>query len=92
MTPTPCAPAIVWFETDYSVYTMRQASGRPWRIGQSQPVQVVFMTYRNSLRAEARRFAPRREEMDEREQGTLTVLGQAGVLSEGRAQSTGRVP
>ena len=50
------------------------------------------MTYRNSLRAEARRFAPRREEMDEREQGTLTVLGQAGVLSEGRAQSTGRVP
>ena len=30
---------IVWFETDYSVYTMRQASRRSWRIGQSRPVR-----------------------------------------------------
>ena len=36
-------PTIVWFETDYSVYTMRQASRRSWRIGQTQPVKVVFM-------------------------------------------------
>ena len=42
-------PAIVWFETDYSVYTVRQASRRSWRIGQTQPVQVVFMAYRNTL-------------------------------------------
>ena len=24
-------PTIVWYETDYSVYTMRQASRRSWR-------------------------------------------------------------
>ena len=46
-------PTIVWFETDYSVYTMRQASRRSWRIGQTQPVQVVFMAYRNTLQADA---------------------------------------
>ena len=40
---------LVWYETDCSVYTMRQASRRSWRIGQTQPVQVVFMAYRNSL-------------------------------------------
>ena len=28
-------PTIVWAETDYSVYTMRQASRRSWRIGQT---------------------------------------------------------
>ena len=29
-------PTIVWYETDYSVYTMRQASRRSWRIGQTR--------------------------------------------------------
>ena len=46
-------PTICWYETDYSVYTMRQASRRSWRIGQSRPVRVVFMAYRNSLQADA---------------------------------------
>ena len=46
-------PTICWYETDYSVYTMRQASRRSWRIGQTEPVQVVFMAYRNTLQADA---------------------------------------
>ena len=44
---------ICWYETDYSVYTMRQASRRSWRIGQHRPVKVVFMAYRNTLQADA---------------------------------------
>ena len=49
-------PTIVWYETDYSVYTMRQASRRSWRIGQTRPVKVIFMAYRQhppSRRAQA---------------------------------------
>ena len=46
-------PTIVWYETDYSVYTMRQASRRSWRIGQTRPVKVIFMAYRNTLQADA---------------------------------------
>ena len=46
-------PTIVWFETDCSIYTMRQASRRSWRIGQTEPVKVVFMAYRNTLQADA---------------------------------------
>ena len=37
-------PTIVWDETDYSVYVVRQASRRSWRIGQTRPVKVVFTT------------------------------------------------
>ena len=44
---------VCWYETDYSVYTMRQASRRSWRIGQHRPVKVVFMAYRNTLQADA---------------------------------------
>ena len=46
-------PTVCWYETDYSVYTMRQASRRSWRIGQHRPVKVVFMAYRNTLQADA---------------------------------------
>ena len=53
-------PTICWEETDYSVYTMRQASRRSWRIGQTRPVKVVFMSYRNSLQADALKLVARK--------------------------------
>ena len=46
-------PTLIWYETDYSVYVMRQASRRSWRIGQTRPVKVVFMSYKNTLQADA---------------------------------------
>ena len=44
---------VCWYETDYSVYTLRQASRRSWRIGQTRPVQVVYLAYRQTLQADA---------------------------------------
>jgi len=46
-------PTIVWEEVEYSVYTMRQASRRSWRIGQRRPVRVVYLAYRGTLQAQA---------------------------------------
>jgi len=39
----------VWFEMEYSVYLMMQASRRTWRIGQTQDVDVHFAVYRDSM-------------------------------------------
>jgi hypothetical protein len=46
-------PSICWYEPEYSIYVMRQASRRSWRIGQRQPVEVTFMVYEGTLQAEA---------------------------------------
>jgi hypothetical protein len=46
-------PSICWYETEYSVYVMRQASRRSWRIGQRQPVEITFMVYEGTIQAEA---------------------------------------
>jgi superfamily II DNA or RNA helicase len=40
-----CCPAMVWYQTGYSTFTLRQASRRSWRIGQRQPVSVRFLCY-----------------------------------------------
>jgi hypothetical protein len=38
-------PTILFYESGYSIYVLRQASRRSWRIGQKQPVRVKFMAY-----------------------------------------------
>jgi len=39
----------VWYEIEYSIYTMMQASRRTWRIGQINDVDVHFAVYRDSM-------------------------------------------
>ena len=62
---------------DYSVYTMRQASRRSWRIGQTQPVQVVFMAYRNTLQADALKLVAKRLQSSLAVEGELPADGLA---------------
>ncbi len=38
-------PVLLFYETGYSTYTLRQASRRSWRIGQKHPIRVGFLTY-----------------------------------------------
>ena len=76
-------PTIVWFETDYSVYTMRQASRRSWRIGQSRPVKVVLLAYRNSLQAEALKLVARELQSSLAVEGELPEDGLAAFGDDG---------
>ena len=76
-------PTIVWFETDYSVYTMRQASRRSWRIGQTKPVKVVFLAYRNSLQADALKLVAKKLQSSLAVEGELPEDGLAAYGDEG---------
>jgi len=38
-------PTIVFLQSGYNVYTLQQASRRSWRIGQKQPVKVIYLGY-----------------------------------------------
>ena len=42
-------PTIVFYQTGYSTYTLRQASRRSWRIPQKRPVKVYFLTYSGTM-------------------------------------------
>jgi hypothetical protein len=41
-------PSVFFVQTGYSIYTLRQASRRSWRIGQKRAVRVAFFTYADS--------------------------------------------
>ncbi len=46
-------PTIAFYQTSYSVYLLRQASRRSWRIGQTQPVEVHFLTNQATIQETA---------------------------------------
>ena len=74
---------VCWYETDYSVYVMRQASRRSWRIGQTRPVKVVFMSYRNTLQADALKLVAKKLQSSLAVEGELPEDGLAAYGDEG---------
>ena len=42
-------PTILFYETGYFIYVLRQASRRSWRIGQRLPVRVKFLHYSQTM-------------------------------------------
>jgi hypothetical protein len=42
-------PTLYFYETGYSLHTLRQASRRSWRIGQRYAVRVKFVTYTGTM-------------------------------------------
>jgi hypothetical protein len=44
---------VVFYEINYSLFTMWQAMRRVWRLGQTQPVKVVFAAYDGTMEADA---------------------------------------
>ncbi len=42
-------PTILFYESGYSLHTLRQASRRSWRIGQRRPVRVKFLCYAGTM-------------------------------------------
>ena len=46
-------PTIVFDQTGYSTFTLRQASRRSWRIGQDRDVKVFYLFYRKTMQEKA---------------------------------------
>ena len=42
-------PTVIFYESGYSLHTLRQASRRSWRIGQRRPVRVKFLCYEGTM-------------------------------------------
>ncbi len=74
-------PTIVFVECGYSVYTLRQASRRSWRIGQNLPVRVFFMAYADSMQEKALSLMAQKMETSLAVEGVLSEQGLAAMSS-----------
>lgn len=46
-------PSILFYQTGYSTFTLRQASRRSWRIGQTKDVKVFYIFYQGTMQEQA---------------------------------------
>ena len=53
-------PTILFYETGYSIYVLRQASRRSWRIGQRLPVKVKYLHYADTMQESCLRLMGRK--------------------------------
>jgi len=72
-------PTIIFFQCGYSVYTLRQASRRSWRIGQELPVRVFFMAYGDSMQDKALSLIAQKMETSLAVEGVLSEQGLAAL-------------
>ena len=49
-------PTIIFYESGYSLHTLRQAARRSWRIGQKRHVRVKFMCYEGTMQTSCLRL------------------------------------
>jgi hypothetical protein len=52
--------SLIFFESGYSLHTLRQASRRSWRIGQRQPVRVLYLHYEGTVQSTCLRLMGRK--------------------------------
>ena len=46
-------PTFIFAMPSYNIFTLRQAARRAWRIGQTQPCEVVFLCYKGTMQSRA---------------------------------------
>ncbi len=68
-------PTLIFFQTGYSIYTLRQASRRSWRIGQDQPVKVYYLSYLQTMQETALSLIASKMETALAIEGDLTDKG-----------------
>ena len=71
-------PCLIFFQSGYSLHTLRQASRRSWRIGQRQPVRVFYLHYEGTMQSSCLRLMAKK---------MLVSLAMEGKFDEGGLHS-----
>jgi hypothetical protein len=71
-------PSLIFYESGYSLHTLRQASRRFWRIGQRQAVRVFHLHYAETIQSSCLRLMAKK---------MLVSLAMGGKFSDGGLQA-----
>jgi hypothetical protein len=70
---------IIFYQTGYSIFTLRQASRRSWRIGQDKPVRIHYLHYQGTMQERALELVGKKLSASLAIEGKLTDDGLASL-------------
>jgi len=74
-------PTLIFYQTGYSVFTLRQASRRSWRIGQKKPVRVYYLFYAGTMQERAMQLMGKKMETSLAIEGKFSEEGLLAMTS-----------
>ena len=75
-------PTLMFYQAEFSVYTLRQASRRSWRIGQDQPVKVIHLAYEETIQIQALSLVAKKAQASLALEGELVEGGLVAMAEE----------
>jgi hypothetical protein len=75
-------PTLVFYETGYNLFTLRQASRRSWRIGQTEPCRVVYLYYESTMQDRAMALMGKKLTAAQALEGVFSGEGLAALAGE----------
>jgi hypothetical protein len=76
-------PSLIFYETGYDLFTLRQASRRSWRIGQKHPCRVYYLYYQETMQARAMALMAQKLEASLALEGQFSAEGLAAMSTDG---------
>lgn len=77
---------LVFYETGYNLFTLRQAARRAWRIGQPHDCKVYYLYYRDTMQHRAMDLMSRKLSSAAALEGEFSTEGLIGMADEDNAQ------
>lgn len=75
-------PSIAFYQSGYSVYTLRQAARRAWRIAQWEPCRVAYFYYQNTMQARAMSLLAKKTIESELLEGKFSAAGLSAMCGD----------
>jgi len=75
-------PTIVFYETGYNLFTLRQASRRSWRIGQKKDCRVIYLYYEGTMQGRAIALMGKKLTAAQALEGKFSTEGLAAMAGE----------
>ena len=75
-------PSLIFYETGYDLFTLRQASRRSWRIGQKHPCRVYYLYYQETMQARAMALMAQKLEASLALEGQFSAEGLAAMSAD----------
>ncbi len=75
-------PTLIWYSTGYDLFTLRQASGRAWRIGQTEPCRTIYLAYEGTMQCRALSIMGQKLVASESIEGKFSTEGLAALIGD----------
>lgn len=75
-------PTLIWYSTGYDLFTLRQASGRAWRIGQPELCRTIYLGYEGTMQTRALSIMGQKLVASESVEGKFSTEGLAALVGD----------